>query len=162
MFYFAYGSNMSTARLKAPKRVPFAKPKTTGTIFGHALKFNKVSKDRLGNRSGKGHIEETGNQNDLVYGVVFEITEKEKPALDRAEGLGYGYAEKTVTVTTSNGEIEAITYYGTNLDDSLKPYDWYMGHVIAGARENDLPADYIAKLEQIEATEDPNPELHDT
>ena len=35
---------------------------------------------------------------DLIYGVVYEIDESES-ALDRAEGLGYGYDEKTVTVS---------------------------------------------------------------
>ncbi|MFQ5769441.1 MAG: gamma-glutamylcyclotransferase [bacterium] len=157
MLYFAYGSNMSIKRLTKDNRIPSAVVKTAGFITGHILKFNKVSTDK----SGKGHIEDTGNQDDSVHGVVYEIDEREKGNLHEAEGLGKGYNEKTVTVSTSEGEIRAVTYYATKIDDSLKPYTWYMNHVITGAKENNLPEDYITKLEQVDAIEDPNPELHD-
>lgn len=156
MLYFAYGSNMSVDWLKG--RVPSAAVKSTGSISGHALKFNKVSKDG----SGKCNIEHTGNKEDVVEGVVFEFDKAEKDALNRAEGLGYGYDEKTVTVSTNEGEIKAVTYYATKTDDSLKPYTWYMDYVINGAKENNFPADYITKLEQVDAIEDENPELHDS
>jgi len=158
--YFAYGSNMLEDRLK--DRVPSAVVKITGSISGHILKFNKVSTDKLKNQSGKGNIERTGNKEDVVHGVVFKFNDAEKPALDDAEGLDKGYAEKTVTVSTPEGEVEIVTYYATNTNNSLKPYDWYMVHVIKGAIEHNLPKDYIKRLEAVETIEDPNPELHDT
>ena len=156
MFYFAYGSNMSITRLK--KRVSSAVVKSIGSISGYVLKFNKISKDG----SGKGDIEFTGNHDNVAYGVVYEIDDREKGNLDKAEGLGYGYDKKNVTVSTPEGEIAAQTYYATKTDDSLKPYTWYMNHVITGAKENKLPGDYITMLEQVETIEDSTPELHDT
>ena len=155
MLYFAYGSNMSIDRLK--DRVPSAVVKTTGFITGHILKFNKVS-----HGSGKGNIEDTGNPNDIVYGVVYELDKTEKPTLDQAEGLGGGYDEKTVTVSTNEGQIQAITYYATKTNDSLKPYDWYMNHVITGAKENNLPKEHIKDLVVVDSIEDPDPGSHDT
>jgi gamma-glutamylcyclotransferase len=151
MDYFAYGSNMSTQRLTAPNRVPSAIVKTTGHIKGHALKFNKVSIDG----SGKGSIEQTDNKDDLVYGVVYEIDEKEKPALDRAEGLGHGYEEIEIIVSTPVGDIVANTYYATNTKDTLKPYDSYMEYVIDGAKEHNLPKEYIKKIEAVNTIQDP-------
>lgn len=156
MYYFAYGSNMSVDRLK--KRVPSSVVKGVGSISGCVLKFNKVSKDG----SGKGNIQHTGNQDDIVPGVVYAFDKAEKPKLDKAEGLGQGYDEKTVTVSTSKGKIQAVTYYATKTDNTLKPYTWYKDHVIKGAKENNLPEDYIAKLDQTDAIKDPNPKLHDS
>jgi hypothetical protein len=44
--YFAYGSNMSTARLR--ERMPSCKPLGTATLPGHALRFHKRSTDKSG------------------------------------------------------------------------------------------------------------------
>ena len=80
----------------------------------------------------------------------------EKPALDKAEGLGYGYDEKEVTLTAQDGAlITATTYFATNIDVHMKPYSWYLNHVLVGAREALLPADYIElKIASVEAVED--------
>ena len=74
-----------------------------------------------------------------MHGVVFEISLSEKPALDKKEGLGSGYDEKYVTVVSASGEeYEAVTYYATNIDDSLKPCDWYKEHVLRGGTRTRL------------------------
>jgi gamma-glutamylcyclotransferase len=56
--------------------------------------------------------------------VVFNISAAEKKALDRAEGLGSGYNEKTVDLITPAGEhLKAITYYADNtaIREGLSP-----------------------------------------
>jgi hypothetical protein len=64
--------------------------------------------------------------------------------LDRAEGVGKGYAEKDVLLTAQDGSlISAVTYIATKINESLKPYTWYVNHVLVGAREAQLPQDYI-------------------
>jgi len=152
MLYFAYGSNMSSRRLRG--RVPSAKAIRIGYIQGYRLTFDKVSADG----SGKCDAEETGNPQDRIFGVIYEIPAEEKGALDEAEGLGHGYEERTVTVFTDSGEQAAVTYYATNKDKQLRPYGWYKAHVLAGAREHGLPKDYIAKIEQVEVLDDPDKE----
>lgn len=44
--YFAYGSNMSTVRLR--ERMPSCKPLGIATLPGHALRFRKRSTDKFG------------------------------------------------------------------------------------------------------------------
>jgi len=147
--YFAYGSNMSLVRLQ--KRVPSAKLIGVFALKAHQLRFHKSSKDG----SGKCDTFETGNERDAVVGALFEINDSEKRELDRAEGLNYGYDEKVVTVQNDlKGEFQAVTYYATNIDSSLKPYSWYLNHVVIGAREIDVPTQYLSIIEATESIED--------
>ncbi|NHI02216.1 gamma-glutamylcyclotransferase family protein [Oceanimonas sp. MB9] len=155
MHYFAYGSNMSLARMRA--RVPSARVIAVARLGGHRLMFHKVGKDG----SGKCDILKTGDQNDLVYGVVYNIAPAEKPWLDRVEGLGAGYDEKPVRVMTQAGvELIAVSYVATHIDARLTPYSWYKDHVLHGAGEHGLPADYIRVLELVRANEDPDRDRH--
>lgn len=91
--YFAYGSNMSLLRLKG--RVPGAERIGMFTLIEHSLRFHKWSKK---DGSAKCDALFTGNPDDCVIGALFEIPDCEKGPLDEAEGLGFGYEEKRVTV----------------------------------------------------------------
>ena len=150
MKYFAYGSNMSTARLKM--RVPSAVPLGRHTLKEHDLRFHKYSKDG----SGKCDAFYTGNVNDIIFGVLFEINSSEKTELDKVEGLGYGYDEKEVTVSATDGSsFKAATYIATNIDKDLKPYSWYVNHVLIGAIEFSLPDDYVQmKIREVLSLDD--------
>jgi len=151
MQIFAYGSNMNINRLK--KRVPSANKICTASLDGYSFAFNKKSKDG----SVKGNIEQTNNANDKVWGVVFEIDEKEKKKLDDAEGLGKGYNETMVNVLGADRQLINVQVYIADsdaIDNSLHPYDWYKEYVVSGAKENKLPESYINKLESSQATED--------
>ena len=154
MHYFAYGSNMSLARLRA--RVPSAVRLGCCTLDGHDLRFHKTSNDG----SGKCDAYFTANRVDSIYGALFKIDPADKPALDRVEGLGYGYDKKQVTVFTASGAaVSATTYVATAIDHSLGPYTWYLNHVAIGASETGLPAEYIRrKIQLIEAFEDSDTE----
>jgi len=153
MKYFAYGSNMSLSRLR--ERTPSAMRLASCTLNNHALRFHKAGKDG----SGKCNAFETGNPKDFVMGALFEICSGEKPALDQAEGLGFGYDEKMVLLTDgSGGRVEALTYYATSINEVLKPYSWYKHHVLVGARESVLPLPYVAEVQLIASWEDPDRE----
>ncbi len=156
MLCFSYGSNMSLARLQ--DRVPSARFVAVATLPAHRLRFHKVSQK---DGSGKCDAEETGNPEDRVIGVVYEISGSEKPALDREEGLGSGYGEKEVEVSTDQERLTALMYFATTVDSQLKPYQWYKKHVLVGARENGLPPEYIAQIEAMEAVDDPDTARHE-
>lgn len=96
--YFAYGSNMLLRRLR--QRTPSATFVDTGYVTCRRLTFDKVSQDG----SGKCDIESSPNQTDRAYGVLFKISSSEKPRLDTAEGLGNGYGQQEILVTTASGE----------------------------------------------------------
>ena len=146
--YFAYGSNMSTERLRG--RVPAARARGIGRLPNHRLRWHKLGRDG----SGKCDIEPAQTGDD-VWGVLFEVAWDEKPALDAAEGLGTGYFEKEVRIVTVDGERLALTYHANprRTDAALRPRGWYRNHVVRGAREHGLPADYVRELEAIEPIE---------
>ncbi len=149
MKYFAYGSNMSLARLQA--RVPSAKKLGSYFLTGHTLRFHKIGKDG----SAKCDALATTKANDIIYGVLFEIAEADKPILDFAEDLGHGYQEKQVYVENERGQRhQAFVYYAILVASDIKPYDWYLRHVLVGAKENALPVQYINKLAATDFIED--------
>jgi len=150
--YFAYGSNMATARLR--ERMPSAKPLGIATLSGHELRFHKRSKDG----SGKCNAFATDGDESAVVGVLFSFDPAERRKLDAAEGAGKGYDATTVTVVNDKGRRrKVLTYIASNetIDESLKPYSWYKDHVLAGGREHGLPQDYIDEcIANVEAVED--------
>lgn len=149
--YFAYGSNMSLARIR--KRVPSATRINTCRLPNHTLKFHKIGADG----SAKCDAYFTGNPKDQLHGALFLIDPAEKVHLDAAEGLHAGYELKTVQLHDETGrQFEAFTYYATHVDPHLMPFQWYVHHVVVGAHESTLPVPYIADLQATRAVPDPD------
>lgn len=151
--YFSYGSNMLSGRLK--DRCPSARPLGVAQLSGHELRWHKRSRDG----SGKCDVVPSSN-GQVVFGVVYEIVESERADLDRAEGCGNGYVRTNVQVNLNGEAVTASTYVATKVDPNIKPYTWYKALVVAGAKEHGLPADYIASLETVEASKDPDCTRH--
>ena len=149
--YFAYGSNMSRKRLQ--KRVSSAEPLERAVLRCHRLAFHKISKDK----SGKCDIVPSKESNE-VWGRLYHINAEEKELLDCYEGLRRGYENKCVTVELDSGcTVCAVTYYvedESKINPSLKPYTWYIKHILVGAKEARLPLDYIKKIDEVKAKED--------
>jgi gamma-glutamylcyclotransferase len=155
LFYFAYGSNMSRMRLKT--RVQGAEPLDIATLTGHSLKFHKVGKDG----SAKCDARHTGHSRDAVLGVLYRMRSDELALLDRIEGRGTGYDRHTLTVTDSAGRhMAAETYIATHIDSSLRPFSWYLEHVLQGALATGLPDDYVAAIRAVTAVKDPDTQRH--
>jgi len=149
--YFAYGSNMYTARLI--KRKIHSKKIDNGKLVGYKLKFNKRSIDK----SAKATIFKTCKSQDVVLGVIFEISELDLPKLDNAEGVGYGYNKEWINVIDNkNNKHNVLVYIADEsyIDNSLFPYLWYMKYIIEGAKEHNLPLEYIDELKGINSIED--------
>jgi len=148
--YFAYGSNMSRRRLGA--RAPSAVPLGRAWLADHRLVFHKVGRDG----SGKCDIlPEAGHR---VFGVLYRVLAEHRPQLDRHEDLGRGYALHWIDVEREDAPpTRAFTYRALLRDPALRPYPWYLQHVVHGAREQRLPASYIAGLAATEVVEDPQP-----
>ena len=149
MYYFAYGSNMSSKRLQ--KRINAVKI-GNGKLLNYQLRFHKISKDG----TGKCNIFLTNNANDYVCGVIFEIDDNDKQKLDRIEGKGYGYDSITIDIELGKKIIQADSYIATSIDETLKPFDWYKNHVLYGAKENDLESEYIEKIKSVSTIIDDN------
>lgn len=155
IYYFAYGSNMSSPRLQA--RTPSATFHCTAVLPQHQLKFHKVSEDG----SAKCDVVTSTSAEHQVHGVVYCLNEAEKPLLDAVEGLGNGYREHHITVFDQHHRgIDTCLYMATHTDPQLLPYRWYHHHVISGARQHALPEHYRQLIEQVNYIEDPDVTRH--
>ncbi|RUO30363.1 gamma-glutamylcyclotransferase family protein [Aliidiomarina soli] len=153
MFYFAYGSNMSSRRLLA--RVPSARAVGVAHLSDYVMTFRKHSHDG----SAKCTIESQPGAGTL--GVVYRIPEDQRYTLDRIEGQGFGYAVTDVKVVLQEGRtLPAFTYVGTDIDDTLQPYSWYKYHVLTGALEHGIVQQYVDNIKAVSAIEDPNQGRH--
>ena len=151
MLIFAYGSNMNLNRLT--KLVPSAVKVTNAFLTGHKVVCNKISNDG----SSKANIIKTDVPAEFVWGVLFSIDSSEKTLLDKAEGLGKGYNEGTLTFfdETNNSYVAQIYIAdSSSIDTTLLPYDWYKEFIVSGAIQNKLPAEYILQLQSIACIRD--------
>lgn len=146
--YFAYGSNLLTARLR--ERTPSATALHVGKLWRHELRWHKAAVDG----SGKCDVVFVDSAVSHVQGVVYEILLSEKPALDTAEALGTGYAEKRVEIDVGGASISAWAYCALRTDPEAVPYDWYKALVLGGAREHQFEQAYLRMLEGVEAKPD--------
>ena len=147
--YFAYGSNMSEERLQ--KRVPSATVIGVVSLARYDLRFHKIGKDG----SAKGDALFTGKESDLILGVLYSIDYSEKKWLDEAEGLGNGYEEKEVSLINERGQVVVgFLYYATNINSALRPFSWYVHHILKGAENARLPKRYIQQISSVQTVED--------
>jgi gamma-glutamylcyclotransferase (GGCT)/AIG2-like uncharacterized protein YtfP len=146
MLYFAYGSNMSSERLRL--RVPSATTVGTASLRGYELRFRKRGRD------GSAKCDAAARPGGEVHGVVYEIEPAGLEALDRFEP---GYDRVEVEIVDRNGRaLRAYTYLAQSghVDDGLRPRLSYRAVVVAGAREHGLPEAYVAGIEAIVADPD--------
>ncbi len=71
-------------------RVPSAVAIDRYSISEHDLIFHKPSNDD----SGKCDVYFTAKADDIIYGFLSKVDPDQKPALDKAEGLGFEYGQK--------------------------------------------------------------------
>ncbi|WP_423822588.1 gamma-glutamylcyclotransferase family protein [Salinisphaera sp. SPP-AMP-43] len=152
MYYFAYGSNMCTARLA--RRVPSVRPLGPAWLDGHQLHWHLIGNDG----SAKCNVRATQDLADRVHGVLFELDAERLDDLHAAEGPAYHFLE--LETGRAQGPVTAAIYRGRSewLDDSLTPFGWYRDFVVAGAVEHGLPTDWIDGLAAVPVATDPDPE----
>jgi gamma-glutamylcyclotransferase len=127
-------------------------------LKGYELRWHKLSKK---DGSGKCDVVSSAIPNAAVLGVLYEIAEGDRAALDREEGLHKGYDATEVQVLLNGVLKVARSYQATEINSTLQPHTWYRALVVAGAREHGLPANYIARLEAVPATDDQDRARHD-
>jgi mycothiol synthase len=125
--YFAYGSNLWLPQMRG--RCPSATPRGPATLAGWAVDYDKPSRDG----SAKANIRSDAGQK--VLGVVYEVEDGERQALDQAEHL-----YSPIYVNLEEG-IRALTYAYEGPPHEGPPYDWYVSTTLAGAAAHGIPAD---------------------
>ena len=147
--YFAYGSNMLTRRLT--NRVGGVTKVGIGYVPGRTLTFDKKSTDG----SGKCHCPPSRDEN-RVWGILFQVPVNRMGVLDGYEGVGHGYHVEYLTVYRTDGSDTYVADPGAK-NPSLQPYHWYKQHVLSGAEEHGLPADYVSRfIRTVQSQPDPD------
>jgi len=153
--YFAYGSNLLSARLM--ERTPSARVIGPAVLDRHELRWHMSAADG----SGKCDVVPVDEAESQVLGVVYEVALSEKPHLDAAETLGVGYAEREATVQVEGRPLSIWLYYALEIDAGSVPYDWYKALVLGGAKEHALEPGYIRMLEAVAAKPDQDTQRSD-
>ena len=155
--YFAYGSNMLYERIA--RRITSAERLCAASLEGYRLDFSKLSID------GSGKCTITLHAGSIVHGVIYKINETDLKKLDLFEGMmpeGSGKGYKRAILQTTSPEIEVVTYIANKENLNLMPYSWYKELVFAGAKENQLPPDYIEEfITSYPCKKDPNQERNE-
>lgn len=146
IWYFAYGSNMSAARLFDERLRPegvAAGERIAGRLDGWRLAFNKPVRTPPG--AGAGNIvPEPGRS---VHGTLNLLPTKGFAILDRYEGVASGHYERSIVPVVrgdTGGTVEAITYVALKMGEDLRPTRAYLAHLLAG--RDLLPAAYCEWL----------------
>jgi gamma-glutamylcyclotransferase (GGCT)/AIG2-like uncharacterized protein YtfP len=128
-YYFAYGSNMNPARMRA-RGIDFIDQRA-GRLPGFKLCFNKRA-------SGKQNIAyaNIGYQRDgAVEGVLYGLQRPDDIAvMDPFEGSPVRYSREVYSVTTVEGAVNAWVYVANAamLAEGLLPEQNYLNHLLAG------------------------------
>jgi len=138
MYYFAYGSNMNHEQMKF---------RCSDSCFLQRvfLKDYKFVYDGWSNKrkGAVANIIETKKESDIVWGGLFEITTDCRKKLDKHEGYKKTYDRKVVEVEDdSKNSYAAIAYFRTG-EKPGEPHEDYRKIVVEGAKDCNLPEDYI-------------------
>lgn len=140
VWYFAYGSNMSRAKMRCVlKREPPSGQKAR--LEGYALAFNKLS-------TTWGYAANIGPEaGGVVWGVLYPCTARDLAELDNCEK---GYHRSRVPICQDGGKVvEALTYEADcpAPHPTGVPKPCYTQMLLDGAREHGLPEEYIKGIE---------------
>lgn len=159
VFYFAYGSNLNLSRME--KRTGTCPEGRVARLPGYRLAFNK----RAAAGDGKVYANVIPQQGSEVWGMAYRCQPEMLNQLDRYEGVAGGhYRRETVQVVAEDGTlIQAVTYVAGSqyLGPEGSPPDWYLEHILQGARYHQIPEEYIQTILQLatvgEPPQRPNP-----
>lgn len=143
-YYYAYGVNLYLSHMR--EYCPGAEFLGPAHLPGHRLIFDGQSNRRPG---ATANIREEKDQ--IVWGVLLKIGQKELDELDKFENYPISYLRKRVTVfsLTGLGYTNVWVYYRKGAVEG-KPGTEYFSEVLAGARMCELPPYYIKDLEAVE------------
>jgi gamma-glutamylcyclotransferase len=158
-FYFAYGSNLLTKRIRINNKT--AERVTNGILKNYRLDFADSTADTK-------YYSPTWNgcpatiipeKDSKVIGVIWKIQTEDLPQLDQQEGVEVGiYKPLTVDIESmSNGDIISCRSYqlvqnpSTTLDPQGRcqercPSRDYLNVLVNGAVESKIPQNYIEFL----------------
>ena len=132
--YFAYGSNMSYTQMH--ERCPEAYPVSTAIIHDYRFDLDEAGVATI-----------TSEENSIVYGLLWRITEQNAIRLDEYEGVAFGCYERiSVKAEAVFGETDALAYRSLRNRNNGKRRQNYLEGIVDSAQLLNFPQDYIEML----------------
>ncbi len=155
ILYFAYGSNLDCGQMRS--RCPSSQFVCRAVLKDHSLAFTRFSTSRQCGVADAVH--QPGRD---VWGVVYQINEKDLPSMDRAEGFrperkprenAYNRRDDVQVLAEgdANRHLTVATYFATQQNTWVAPSDGYVRQIVDGAKFWQLPQSYIQELQQLKA-----------
>lgn len=110
-------------------------------LHGWRLIFN-VQSGRWGGSTA--NIQKTGNPNNVVYGVIYQIAIQKLNVLTTYERV----QPQEVTVVFQGGEVTANTYVFHGIGNSRRPPEAYIRVMIDGLRQHGYSEEIITSIER--------------
>ena len=135
MLHFAYGSNMHRAIMR--KHAPAAEPAGVAKLSDYRFVI-----------TADGYASVAPSPGQSVYGMVWRLTPRDRVTLDAWENVAGGlYRAETLPVHQAGQPLSVLVYIARD-SPTGQPRAGYMEIVVDAARAVELPADYIASLEE--------------
>ncbi len=141
MFYFAYGSNMHPTQMH--QHCPGCVLVGAARLRDYRLVFSRP----FAAWDGRGVADIEACPGSLVEGVLWDITEVHRDALDAYEQYPTEYGRAEVTVTTFDGRTVPAFAYVARPQGTFRPGRRYRDALVEGARAHGLTPEYIRFLE---------------
>lgn len=135
-FYFAYGSNLSLAQMKA--RCPGFE--RVGVAILPKYRWDI---------SCRGYANVYPSDSHIVYGILYTVTPSDEKSLDRYEGVAIGSYDKVeLDVVVKNPEDQSETamrslVYIDPRQETGHPRKEYIGRMNIGLKDAQLPEDWV-------------------
>ena len=138
--YFAYGSNLNFAQME--HRCPGAEFLGRGILPDY--RFHLYS---------RGYASVMKQEGANVWGGVWKISDAHLASLDSYEGVSSNcYYRDSIPVFLADGAEEAVecqVYFGSDTEDGTKEgRPNYVDDILAGARDCNLPEEYVREVLQ--------------
>ena len=140
ILYFAYGSNMSAARMK--QRLGWEAPRRAATLKDFQLVFDQAGF----NASSWSPANIRSEQGGLVEGMVYEVEEKDLKILDGYEK--YYQRLEVKVMAAKEKKLDAVTYLSKKSRGEKPPTQEYLNFLLEG--KSFLSREYFDELSRIQ------------
>jgi gamma-glutamylcyclotransferase (GGCT)/AIG2-like uncharacterized protein YtfP len=139
--YAAYATNLDARQMLG--RAPHSPLRCTGWLTGWRLTFGG---EHLGWEGSLATLVESETGFDQVFVALYDVPERDEPALDRWEGRSLGlYRKMRVRASTLEGDLPGWTYVLDDYEGGL-PSARYLGLIADAAESAGAPHDYVMEL----------------
>ncbi len=138
LFYFAYGSNMSLARMIERCGQDNFVDLGKAQLPGYSFYFY-----------GRGHANIRPMASQTIEGVLFQIKDSCLKSLDQVEGYPNTYQRQAVKINWKNTNVLAQAYIVEKDQTVGTPTVEYYQIVLSGAQEHNLSENYIQQIKAL-------------